>query len=410
MTDINECDHVLFTDGKNHSIAEVRSQLIELENHEALMKLPAIIFIGVLLLVGLVGNFLVCIVYHLKFPPSTSKYFIMALAVFDLLNCTIAIPAEMVDLRFDFHFNSPYVCRIMRFTISFSTAASACTLLAIATDRYRKICHPFGRQMNSKQTKLGIILAIIGALAVSWPATILYGRSTSIMEGLRVADCAFDDDMINTPYPQIYISVLTAMCLTSVLTLIVLYTLIVMRVWKQKRARGRFQSPVSNGPQEPRCSNFRFNCFEGLENRSESVESDIFSATQDQNDSTEKRKTHSYSVRTTVMLALVTAVFILSFIPFFVLQILKNAIPNFERNLHCNHPAMVSYKFFLRSIFLNSAANPIIYSFCNRQFRTECRDFLGRVCCSRPSDCSRPSSSDEPIEIPEAEKADPKVL
>ncbi|KAK6186823.1 hypothetical protein SNE40_006093 [Patella caerulea] len=404
------CDHPLFTDNKNHTIEEVKLRLSELEDREAIMKLPAILFIGILLLIGLMGNFLVCAVYHLKFPPSTSKYFIMTLAIFDLLNCTIAIPAEMADLRFDYHFNSPDVCRVMRLTISFSTSASAGILLAIATDRYRKICHPFERQMNSRETKLGIFLAIFGALMVSWPATLLYGRSTRIIEGVRVADCAFDDSVRNTCYPQIYIAILTAMCLTSMGVLIVLYTLIILRVWKQKKLRARFQSPVISEPvNSSRCDCFKkLNCFDSLDSRSASTEVDIYNV--DQSMMEEKRKSNSnqnHSVRTTLMLLLVTAVFIISFIPYFALQILKNAVTNFEQNLHCNHVAMVAYKFFLRSFFINSAVNPIIYSFFNTQFRLECKEFLKRVFCSRGSNCSRSSDSNEPIDnanVPEVTK------
>ncbi|XP_041360785.1 orexin receptor type 2-like [Gigantopelta aegis] len=385
---MSECIHSLFEDQANHSLDEVRERLVELEDREAMLKLPAILFVGIVLLAGLFGNLLVCVVYYLKFPASTSKYFILSLAVFDLLNCTIAIPAEMVDLRYDYHFNSPTICRIMRFTITFNTSASAGTLLAIAVDRYRKICRPFGKQMSLMQIKFCIVCAVMASLTVSWPATLLYGRNTRMYEGVEVFDCSFDDSVKDTSYPRVYIVVMTILCIASIGILIVLYVLIVMKVWRQKQKRKKITSSNWNksSPSPSIASSARrLNCtnndgandLSGLQ-----LDADVT------NDVKRKQTSgQSQSIKTTLMLLVVTAVFVVSFIPYFTLMIVKSAVGYFEDDLHCNHSAMVAYKLFLRSFFINSAANPLVYSFWNDKFRVECKLFLTNIFC-HPSTCS----------------------
>lgn len=401
---MTSCNHVLFSDGLNHTEPELKARLMLLENSEALNKLPAILFIGVLLLIGFCGNLLVCAVYYSKFTASTSKYFILSLAIFDLVNCLIAIPAEMVDLRFDYHFNSPHVCRIMRFTITFNTTASAGALLAIAIDRYRKICRPFERQMSLKETRLWIVFAVVGSLLLSWPATLLYGRRTEQMSGIDTYDCSFDDSVVDKWYPQVYIVILTVMCLATMAALVVLYVLIVIRVWRQKSRRKKMsRSAITKNSSASLADSIRkLNCMVG--NTTEVMQ---LSADRDASIlSTEQRRrqnlNQNQTIKTTIMLFCVTMVFIISFIPFFALQIIKSIYPGFEDGLHCNHSALIAYKLFLRSFFINSAANPIIYSFCNDGFRLECKTVVRKVfcCLCKQSSCCQSPKPCEEINVP----------
>lgn len=78
--------------------------------------------------------------------------------------------------------------------------------------------------------------------------------------------------------------------------------------------------------------------------------------------------------RTTCMLIIISSVYILSFLPFLVLIFAKYMSPRTFESLHGVSLAM--YNIFLRSYFLNSAANPIIYSLCDVRFRRECMHML----------------------------------
>ena len=86
--------------------------------------------------------------------------------------------------------------------------------------------------------------------------------------------------------------------------------------------------------------------------------------------------------RTTLMLFLITVVYLLSFLPYLVLNILKVLD---EDSLSGRGGAWeVIHNVLLRSYFINSMANPIIYSFCSRTFSAECSKVLHCRCCRSP--------------------------
>uniref|UniRef100_A0A8W8JJI8 G-protein coupled receptors family 1 profile domain-containing protein n=1 Tax=Magallana gigas TaxID=29159 RepID=A0A8W8JJI8_MAGGI len=107
------------------------SLLLKLNNQKALRDLPVILFLGVLLIVGISGNIVVCVIYSKAKKKSTSDLFILNLAVLDLLSCTFGIPLEIADLSLPYMFNAPAVCSIGRAMESCTVIASVFTLLSL---------------------------------------------------------------------------------------------------------------------------------------------------------------------------------------------------------------------------------------------------------------------------------------
>jgi hypothetical protein len=75
--------------------------------------------------------------------------------------------------------------------------------------------------------------------------------------------------------------------------------------------------------------------------------------------------------KTTLMLLVVTAIYILSFLPFLAVVIQRSIYPVFP--LIYNGEYDMLYESLYRSYLLNCAVNPVIYSFCNANFRKDCR-------------------------------------
>ena len=71
--------------------------------------------------------------------------------------------------------------------------------------------------------------------------------------------------------------------------------------------------------------------------------------------------------KSTFMLFLITVVYIVSFLPFYILAIIRQSNALFVHQM--SRASLMTYQVFLRSYLLSSAINPIIYSFCNAQFR-----------------------------------------
>jgi hypothetical protein len=80
--------------------------------------------------------------------------------------------------------------------------------------------------------------------------------------------------------------------------------------------------------------------------------------------------------RITLMLFMITLVFVLSFIPHLALILLNAFNTSFIQDMT---PTEVSvYNVFLRSFVINNMANPIIYGFCDKKFRSECFNCIFR--------------------------------
>lgn len=87
--------------------------------------------------------------------------------------------------------------------------------------------------------------------------------------------------------------------------------------------------------------------------------------------------------RSTLMLFLITIAYVLSFLPFYSLVIVRQSDSNFVRRLSTSE--LRAYHVFLRSYLLSSVVNPFIYSFCNIQFRNYCKETLSNFFLRRKS-------------------------
>ncbi|BFZ11021.1 hypothetical protein BsWGS_14060 [Bradybaena similaris] len=74
--------------------------------------------------------------------------------------------------------------------------------------------------------------------------------------------------------------------------------------------------------------------------------------------------------RMAAILIIISAIYVLGYIPFLVTSVIKNRRPDVITNL--NMAELSVYHLFHRLYFVNSAANPIIYSLCNINFRRAC--------------------------------------
>ncbi|KAL8623713.1 hypothetical protein ACOMHN_004777 [Nucella lapillus] len=82
--------------------------------------------------------------------------------------------------------------------------------------------------------------------------------------------------------------------------------------------------------------------------------------------------------RTTFMMFVLTVIFIVNYLPYLLLVSLRSrmGLDALVGTLGLN-----GYHISLRSYFLNSAVNPLVYSFCSARFRQECRRLFH---CKRP--------------------------
>ncbi|XP_041377013.1 orexin receptor type 2-like [Gigantopelta aegis] len=366
--------------------------LRELNDAKATLYLPVIVFLGVLVVVGTLGNLLVCGVYWNKQYKASSHYFILSLALLDLFTCLIGVPTEIADLRFPYMFYAPAACKLLRFVHSSTIIASSTILIEVAFDRYFRICK-LGRQYSVKKAKLLCMLAIVLGILTSWPSCLLFGRKTiMVAPGVVGIDCSTDDSMRGTIYPMLYYAFLFGLFFMTLTFFLILYSRIGYEILRRKRI--------------PIGSNINSSASKTGANSqlSDPTSTEMSSEAEDTTSSGTHKKTSLAAMqkslvkqsrgqalrvgKTTTVLFAVTLAYILCFLPFLVVMVLRSVIKDFEQKL--GPTGEVVYKFCVKSFFINNAINPLIYSFLNATFRRDARHLIKRVwcaccccCCSR---------------------------
>lgn len=325
--------------------------LSDLNDERVLVGIPAIIYIGVLMIIGTIGNVIVCYVFGFRMRKTTTNCFIITLGIFDLLCCCIGMPTELLDLRYPYMFPSDLLCKMLRFITFLTNGASSLILLVISIDRYRRVCRPLKVQISPRLArKISAVTTVIAAV-LTWPTLVMFGiRTTPTRFGfVNGSDCSIADNMKNTLYPSLYYFSILGIILMSFVFMIICYSLIWRQVWR----RSRGQIPGEN-------------------------------STRDEEKLSVRRVTKPRAMgKTNMTVFLVTLLFIISFMPGLSVRIIE-AIKKFSKS---STPTISSIKkLVLRSYFLSNALNPVIYGFCNESFRNEVRILIRKMkkgCCGK---------------------------
>ncbi|CAG5121358.1 unnamed protein product [Candidula unifasciata] len=214
-----------------------RADLEAVNDARAREQIPVMTILAIMMLVGIVGNGLVCYVFCCRLKTGTQNFLIVCLAVLDLLNCIICMPTEIAIIRFYYILESVGTCKIMRFMNTFCALGSAFTLVVIAVDRYRKICRPLHGQLQMVHVRLSLIPVFGGALLFSWPALIMYGLQTTKTDipGLFGQSCLTLDNLRETVFPLLYTFIVFLVCIVLTITIVVIYTLVLRETKRHSR-------------------------------------------------------------------------------------------------------------------------------------------------------------------------------
>ncbi|XP_071111687.1 cholecystokinin receptor-like [Haliotis cracherodii] len=398
----------------NISDEEKNRYLSHLDDSMFPLMIPAVVYLAILMVLGIFGNILVLIVYLKKFKPSPTRVFVVCLAMFDLMTCVVSIPGEILGMRYSHTFDYPAVCKMIRFNNTFSVVSSGFTLIAVAIDRYRKICRPLNKQITIRVARIMVGIAVSVSLVLTIPTVIVYGRKTvkTDKEEITGFECSFDDGWRDTLFPVVYIGVLFLIFFGSLSVLVVMYILIGRTVFNHRRFKFRpakdkkhhssnhttetsFKDGTENGIAFRNISSPTATCNVSNSNngtlgctclndasaqpktRKEDKSSNSVRSIRN-NAAKPKEKSRPRALKTTLMLFIITAVFIISFLPHLILMITRFIKSDFLDSLQ--GAGFMLDNVFLRSYFIQSAVNCIVYSFCNERFRNEWRKLLVSCC------------------------------
>lgn len=392
MESINDSDHLL----------------AKLTEEKVALYLPSTVILIVFVIISIIGNITVLYVYAVKIKTiSDDRYFIPYLAAMDMLACVIGVSFGLI-LNFNpLYFRNDLACRLIWTAIALCILCSGLMLVAIAIQRYIKVCRPFRGQMSIRTKRLFITGILLFSVVSAAPSLYLYGESefTFVNNGQNVTayTCGAVSNA-NKGFLFGYSTFLLLLCIIGISTVCVLYCAILKQVFRQESFRrkhmttkrlkknnssesnlnDRKYSIETTCTQTEKSNDYSNSQSESMDDITDNGGSRRHSLTENSNyavkmysktNRTEKFKPTAKRIfrkhKISIMFSLITAIFVLSFLPRLVLMILEAIVSGFWDDLSDK-----MYLFCLclyRLYLLNNVVNPIIYYFFDRVFRKGCK-------------------------------------
>ncbi|XP_061181621.1 cholecystokinin receptor type A-like [Saccostrea echinata] len=208
-----------------------KEALQRLNDQLAHLLTPVIAFLSLLMVFGILGNLLVLYVYEFRFKRSSSRTFILCLALLDFVACVIGMPYHIYDMYHTYTYYDEASCKGLSYILGVTVTASSFVLALISIDRYRKICKPFGKQISDLGTKKACFASVIFASLFGIPNIIMYGNSSIEVPGENFTgvECYIKDEYESSE-SYIYFGLFFFLFITTTIVLIVLYSLVGFKI------------------------------------------------------------------------------------------------------------------------------------------------------------------------------------
>lgn len=327
-------------------------------------RIPCIIFIGSLSVIGIIGNIHVLILFSTtNWKPSTYTVFVRALSIVDLMTCVVHMPIEILDLMIPYKFYSEVGCKLFRLNNAFLIMSSASILILIAMERHRRVCNPMKTQMTVSVSKWMCVLAIFISLLISLPMYFLTGHHLVTLEGhygnVTGYMCFISDKVHGTIFLYSYLGFMIIIYIMTSLILVIAYVSIskvvfsrnakILRCQKSKETLNDISTisgldPNGSYHSEHLPSDLYHNCSLGF-----------------------KHQLKSTTFKTTRPLIFITAIFITVFAPYMILNVVNSLDKNFKTNM--NNIELTLYQIGVRLLLINNVSNPFVYGFTDARFK-----------------------------------------
>lgn len=312
----------------------ILEQLAEFNQEFLRYRIPALVFLGLMSLLGILGNASVIYIYGFHLKYSNLHLFITVLAVSDIISCFISIPMEMYSLSVFYDYASIAACKFAGFFMFACYICSVLMLLLISVERYVKVCRSTGTQVSKKMAKIlsGAIFFISTLLAV--PVPVFAGTHVYTLDnGRLVQNCSYYIEMELYYYCVGFFVFL--LCVLGAMSAFY------WRVIKTTRSH-----------------------VEWSQQRKVKVNADVINNELQMQKSAAETKILQQTNRTVIW---ISAVYAASCVPSFLIA----AVSKFFTHRKPESPVNFLIFFIIQSWSLNCTLNPIVYGFLNSKFRTE---------------------------------------
>ena len=161
---------------------------------ENLEVVIAMVIVGVLSVMGTIGNALVIVVFVPQKKKPTSTIYILTLACTDFLTSVVTMPFTIVVVLLNFRVVYDIVCKLYVFLITSTVPFSAFLMVAIAVDRYLCIVYPLKHitLMTTRRVKLVVALIMFLAITLGLLSCLTHGTFSREVKCLNANNFTLD--------------------------------------------------------------------------------------------------------------------------------------------------------------------------------------------------------------------------
>eukprot|EP00058_Branchiostoma_floridae_P014657 XP_002600145.1 hypothetical protein BRAFLDRAFT_66653 [Branchiostoma floridae] len=380
----------------------------DLDRRVARQQLPVIVLLLLVCIIGTIGNLLVIIVNIRRRKKSSATVFILALAALDFFICAVTIPMR-VFAYFRYTFSAPGWCEMVPYLTEVSLVSSLLLLVAIAEDRLRAVRRPtdFFMAGNKRAVRVSVAVLICGLL-MSAPYLLTAHEGTFVLRGLNctITTCVG----VSHTWSLVSFVLVAIPFFSTGFIIVVIYAMVYKHVYDSRAAAmamGQVHGPLQMGgrlqPQNTESLGQETGGGSGAFPEPVTARSAQRVVLQQQNTANPRQETGGGSggypgsvtprpaqrvvllhhFRLAKMLLLVTAVFLVTWLPQVVILSVHVMAASTSKTHHrpMTYVEMVVADFFQHLYYLNSALNPIIYTIAYKSFRQRLLALFGRMAC-----------------------------
>ena len=221
-----------------------------------LRRLPIVIFLGILLTVGLPGNICVLVIFVKHYKENAFRIyriFIVTLAIFDTIACSICIPFEILDLVFVLTFYNEAACKIFRTLELFVTMATVFVTFNLTLFRYLRVCQYKKPQMTEKIAKILCGVSLPLCIVLASPFSQYTGiTEIDLPQNITGYDCYISEDFTgsNLDFFKVIGAILGASYMLAMAGIVIMYILIGKKLYKRASANKRQHQITSSSDEE----------------------------------------------------------------------------------------------------------------------------------------------------------------
>ena len=334
--------------------------------------LPIDVIFSIILVAGIIGNMFVIFIYAIKMRKDKreSRYFIPVLAFYDLLVCILSETYNLSKTFFWATFPSDEICKTLIFFLAQAMFTSNTFLLAIAVQRYIKICRPFAKQMTLFWRRITMAVVIVTNILVSIP--------TSVVSGVQDLPVVYRNTNItgkgcstgNEIYPKfqlIYYAIMLVFLFANIAITAGMYTPVACVIYRRFRKR-RSQSRTEIGLRSVEESDSREDTLSTMYQNSKASQNTTTG--KDPAKSTKTKVNHRGAPKTNfnLMFFVIIFAYVVAYVPTSVILTYDTV----DDTIWTRNPygVITIYTFLKRLYVFNHAANPFIYTYFDSEFRS----------------------------------------